>query len=537
MVYNFGDEATGLFAIPRTLRQGAEPASGTLESGDRFGEALVAADFDVDGCSDLAVGVPGEDTVAPVADNAGQVMVLRGAPGGLTATGRTYLPPANSTGNNGVVAGHFKGTALAAPGRLTSASARPFLVIGATGHNSGVLLSSGGVSVRRDSGSGLLGAVVGFYERLNLPGESLKYFDQFGSHLAHGDFNGDGFGDFVVSMRHLVGCIVPVIPSFCITDEGAIGVFYGGASASLASEFISLDTPNVPGLADAGDRFGAALAVGDFDGDGRDDLAVGTPLDDDAGLENVGLVNILYGSATGLLGALPRARSFSVNALPGVTPAGFERFGSQLATGDFNADGFDDLAIAAIGFSIDRGRVFIVYGSATGVGLNRTTLLRNGLVGMPGSASEQLYGERLVAGDFNNDGADDLAIAQRNPFAVNLIFASAPMSLGTSVSPSTPTVGQNYRVTVLARRQNPGNAVLSRGSVVVSDGLGNQCTASLSASTGTGSCNLPATVAGQRVLTITYPGVIGFQPASTTRTITIEAGGELVFFDGFEQLL
>lgn len=537
VVYNFGDEATGLFAIPRALRQGAQPVGGVLESGDSFGEALVSADFDADGCSDLAIGLPGEDTAAPVADDAGQVLVLRGSGSGLTATGRTYLPPDNSTGNNGVVAGHRKGQALAAPARLISASARPFLVMAAPDHSGFPVAFSGGASIRRDSGTGLLGAVVGFYERFDLPGESLKFADTFGYALAHGDFNGDGFGDFVASMRHLTGCVVVIVPpSFCITDEGAIGVFYGGSSASFASEFISLDTPNVPGLANTGDRFGAALAVGDFDSDGRDDLAVGTPFDDDAGLDNVGRVNILYGSATGLLGALPRARSFSINALPGVAPAAGEKFGKDLAAGDFNADGFDDLAMAATGFNNGRGRVFIVYGSATGVQLNRTTVLRNGLVGMPGSASDQSYGERLVAGDFNNDGADDLAIAQRNPVAVNLIFASAPTEVTfNGFIPNPPVVGQSYRVFVRARRQDPGNAAVARGSVTVSDGLGGQCTAALNASSGLGNCIMPApTTAGTRTLTATFPGVIGFQPAQATRTITVESVGESVFFDGFE---
>ena len=51
--------------------------------------------------------------------------------------------------------------------------------------------------------------------------------------------------------------------------------------------------------AESGDRFGAALAVGDFDDDGFADLAVGAPGEDAGSTADAGTVNVLYGSSSG----------------------------------------------------------------------------------------------------------------------------------------------------------------------------------------------------------------------------------------------
>ena len=76
-----------------------------------------------------------------------------------------------------------------------------------------------------------------------------------------------------------------------------------------------------------------------FNGDGFDDLAVGSPGDEIGGFDNAGMVTVAYGSATGLT-----SRSFIKIRVDRYTAAG-DRFGSSLATGDINADGYDDLII------------------------------------------------------------------------------------------------------------------------------------------------------------------------------------------------
>ena len=106
---------------------------------------------------------------------------------------------------------------------------------------------------------------------------------------------------------------------------------------------------------EADDRFGAALAAGDFDDDGCDDLAIGSP-DEDIGAEtDAGGVQIVYGSSLGLV---TDGNVFFRQGADGVSgaPEAADRFGASLAIGDFDDDAFDDLAIGVAGESIERCR-------------------------------------------------------------------------------------------------------------------------------------------------------------------------------------
>ena len=98
----------------------------------------------------------------------------------------------------------------------------------------------------------------------------------------------------------------------------------------------------VTGVLELGDEFGAALAIGDFDHDGYEDLAIGAPAESVNGLGAAGAVNVLYGSSVGVAAA--GNQLWSQAELIGAVEAG-DRFGDALATGDFNGDGVDDLAI------------------------------------------------------------------------------------------------------------------------------------------------------------------------------------------------
>jgi hypothetical protein len=59
------------------------------------------------------------------------------------------------------------------------------------------------------------------------------------------------------------------------------------------------DSAGVLDAAEPGDLFGLTVAMGDFDGNGRDDLVTGVPCEDLGGIDDMGAVNVLYGSLGG----------------------------------------------------------------------------------------------------------------------------------------------------------------------------------------------------------------------------------------------
>lgn len=106
--------------------------------------------------------------------------------------------------------------------------------------------------------------------------------------LASGDFDGDGKLDLAVGAAgEDVGNIA---------NAGGVAIRYGGTTPL---QFLA-QGHGLSGNPEAGDAVGAALASGDFDGDGYDDLAVGAPSEDVGNTSNAGLVNVIFGSAGGL---------------------------------------------------------------------------------------------------------------------------------------------------------------------------------------------------------------------------------------------
>ncbi len=114
---------------------------------------------------------------------------------------------------------------------------------------------------------------------------------------------------------------------------------------------------------------GAKGLSSDFDGDGHADIVVGVPLDDVDGAKNVGTVQVFYGCDQGLP-ARNQVLGLDDPQIPD-SPVPGDQFGSALGWGDFNGDGFADLAIGApfkaVGSKREAGKVYVVYGSANGL--------------------------------------------------------------------------------------------------------------------------------------------------------------------------
>lgn len=123
--------------------------------------------------------------------------------------------------------------------------------------------------------------------------------DRFGSALASGDFDDDGYDDLAIAAPQK---LVTRADLSTHAAAGVVFVLYGSPSglAVAGQQAWHQGRNGLAGVAELDDRMGEALAAGDVDGDGRDDLAIGAPYEDVGAVVDAGGVDLLYGSAGGL---------------------------------------------------------------------------------------------------------------------------------------------------------------------------------------------------------------------------------------------
>jgi FG-GAP repeat len=406
--------ATGLQSSGRQFwRQGSDSVGDAAEANDEFGWSLTAGDFNGDNFTDLAIGVPRED-IAGIT-NAGAVHVLYGSPQGLSTS--AVAPQFWHQDSPGVKEwaepNDFFGWALAAGDFNDDGYAD--LAIGVPIETVGTASEAGAVHILFGSPSGLTVAVpddqLWTQDSPDVEGV-IQAGNRFGYSLTAGDFNCDGFDDLAIG--------VPRGDFLSDNDFGVVNVIYGsklGLSANFVPDELLRQAPELSNDGAVSLDFGFSLAVGDFNGDGFDDLAVGVPHESLGPLPGVGAVNAFYGSPYGL--ESERKPQFWHQNRPGVEDVAepFEDFGWKVTAGDFNNDGCDDLAIDVPFEFIDGVRVGVVnviYGSH-GSGLSLTVvpdqLWYQGSPGMPTvPAADEGFGWALLAGDFNGDGYAELAV-------------------------------------------------------------------------------------------------------------------------------
>jgi hypothetical protein len=289
------------------------------------------------------------------------------------------------------------------------------LAIGLPGENlAHGLADAGAVSVLYGSASGLQAdAPDDQFWTASTAGGSAAAGDQFGSALAVGDFNGDGYADLAVGM--------PFDDVGDAVDAGSITVLYGSPSR------LQVAPPNarswwqgargVPDAAEAGDHFGNAFAVGDFDGNGNPDLAIGASGETVGGSIGAGAVIVLFSTPSGLQTDEPGPGLWTENDVSMALAAG-DAFGYALGAGDFDADGHADLAIGISYFDQsakkrNSGAAVVLYGSASGPQVTSPPLqtwTENRPNVDESAESDDRLGSSLATGDLDGDGYDDLLI-------------------------------------------------------------------------------------------------------------------------------
>ncbi|WP_405821359.1 VCBS repeat-containing protein [Streptomyces sp. NBC_01390] len=267
-------------------------------------------------------------------------------------------------------------------------------------------------------------------------GDAGGYGDGFGRSLANADLNRDGYADLVIGDRseRVSGK----------TAAGAVTIMWG-ARAGLGAK-----ATRIPVTANSYYGFGTALATGDFNGDGKPDLAVadgvGTVYIYRGGIGPAGTTGRVtkhdhrdLGETTALVaGKVTRNNATDLYVLgqgyrgdDGMTQAAwFLRGGATITSGrlttynnsqpdygptgviaDFDRNGYGDLAVSDVPHSKSAGSVVILRGSATGP-VSTYSRLTQATSGVATDATKgDAFGYSLSAGDTNRDGYPDLAVS------------------------------------------------------------------------------------------------------------------------------
>ncbi len=368
-------------------------------SAGAFGKTIaVVGDVDGDGLSELLVGANGENSVD------GAVYLF----GGADLFGALTTSDAIARWDGAYTDGQLGGfRSMAAPGDLDGDGAAELLFAAAdadaNGEGSGIayLVYGGGALSLGADPSAADWSVTGTGS------------DQIGARLAAGDLDGDGFTDLALSAP---GASDSAATSGTVAWFFGDGARFAGASTSARADYSVMGNAENDGLG------WTARMVGDVDGDGYADAALGAMYADPGGSES-GLVGLVLGSAT--LSGSDTLTAASAALFSG--DAAGDRFGYDIVgDSDLDQDGTTDLLLAAYQDdtgATDAGAVYLYLGRSAWASAYDPA---DADATFTGTAAAARFGHVMASpGDLDSDGTDDIVFGALFATPTGLLYQGA----------------------------------------------------------------------------------------------------------------